>query len=79
MADQKMDREFRKGEQANTWVLFLLGILAVVSIVLSACSIISPNPFFMVSGDEQLVKKLLRSDKEGSYRARYEGRNRLWS
>ncbi|MGW8226292.1 MAG: hypothetical protein ACWGOY_11190 [Anaerolineales bacterium] len=44
----------------------LLGILLV------SCSIINPDSFAMVGGDEQLVV-LLRHDQDGHYQVRFEG------
>lgn len=74
MAEQLKERGRRKESQRKILVWFLIGILLVVSLGVSSCSIINPAPFVMVSGDEQLVV-LLRNDKDGNYRVRYEGRN----
>jgi hypothetical protein len=74
MVEQLKESRRRKEGQRKTWVWFLLGILAVVSLGLSSCSILNSDPFAMVSGDEQLIV-LLRSDEDGNYRVHYEGRD----
>jgi len=44
----------------------------LIGLALSSCSIVNPDPFVMVGGDEQLLV-LMRNDKDGSYQVRYEG------
>ena len=54
----------------------LIGItgLLVFTIFLSSCSIINPPSFEMMGGDEQVLV-LLRSEEDGTYQVRYEGRD----
>jgi hypothetical protein len=42
--------------------------------LLGSCSVINPDPFIMMGGDEQLLV-LLRSEKDGQYQVQYDGRN----
>ena len=51
-----------------------LSIILIIGYALSSCSAVSPNPFAMMGGDDQLVV-LLRNEKDGNYMVRYEGRN----
>ena len=53
---------------------FYLLVVLILAFALSSCSIVSPDPFLMMEGDEQLVV-LLRNEKDGNYLVRYEGRN----
>ena len=50
-----------------------LSLVLLFSILLASCSVVNPDPFVMVTGDEQLVV-LMRNDKDGFYQVRYEGR-----
>jgi hypothetical protein len=55
----------------NLWVGILIIILVLV-FGLTSCSGFNPDPFDMVSGDEQLLV-LLRNEKDGNYRVRHVG------
>lgn len=57
--------------RAGVWLV--VSVILLLSIPLSACSVVNPDPFAMVGGDEQLLV-LLRNDKDGHYQVRYEGR-----
>ena len=57
--------------RAGVWLT--VSIVLLLSISVSACSVVNPAPFAMGGGDEQLVV-LLRNDKDGHYQVRYEGR-----
>lgn len=61
-----------KGGSRTSAVLWVVVIL-IAAIMLSACSVLNPDKFVMVSGDEQLVV-LLRNEKDGHYQVRFEGR-----
>ena len=43
-----------------------LSLVLLFSILLASCSVVNPDPFVMVTGDEQLVV-LMRNDKDGFY------------
>lgn len=55
-------------------VWLVLCILLTLVVLLPSCSVFNPDPFAMVSGDDQLVV-LLRGEKDGHYQVKYEGRN----
>ncbi|UCF26598.1 MAG: hypothetical protein JSW42_07980 [Chloroflexota bacterium] len=55
-------------------VWFLLCAALVFGVLLGSCSVINPDPFIMIGGDEQLVV-LLRNEKDGHYQVKYDGLN----
>ena len=57
--------------RAGVWLV--ISAVLLLSIPLSACSVVNPDPFAMVGGDEQLLV-LMRNEKDGYYQVRYEGR-----
>ncbi len=57
--------------RAGVWLVISAVLLVLVP--LSSCSVVNPDPFAMVGGDEQLLV-LLRNEKDGHYQVRYEGR-----
>lgn len=56
---------------AKVW--FSFSAVLILIIALTSCSIVNPTPFVILGGDEQLLV-LLRSEKDGNYQVRYEGR-----
>jgi len=61
------------GNFLRTGLWLGISVVLLLSTPLSACSVVNPDPFAMVGGDEQLLV-LLRNDKDGHYQVRYEGR-----
>lgn len=58
--------------QNQPWKFRVFLVFLVLGIVVSACSIVNSPSFDFVSGDEDLVV-LIRNQKDGNYRVRYEG------
>lgn len=61
------------GKPLHGYAWLALSVVLLFSILLASCSVVNPDPFVMVAGDEQLVV-LMRNDKDGFYQVRYEGR-----
>ena len=55
----------------TVWLVISAALL--IGTTLSSCSVVSPDPFAIAGGDEQLLV-LMRNDKDGYYQVRYEGR-----
>jgi len=60
------------GRNQKSSVGLVISIVLLFGILVSSCSLVNPDPFAMVGGDEQLVV-LLRNEKDGFYQVRYEG------
>jgi hypothetical protein len=63
---------FITGKQQIYRVGLVISIVLLFGILFSSCSLVNPDPFAMVGGDEQLAV-LLRNEKDGFYQVRYEG------
>jgi hypothetical protein len=61
------------GNSPRGTVWLVISAVVLVGIVVASCSVVNPDPFVMVGGDEQLLV-LMRNDKDGYYQVRYEGR-----
>ena len=61
------------GDSLRGKIWLILVAFLLLGLFISSCSIINPDPFVMVGGDEQLLV-LMRNDKDGYYQVRYEGR-----
>jgi hypothetical protein len=61
------------GNSPRGTVWLVISAVVLVGIGLASCSVVNPDPFVMVGGDEQLLV-LMRNDKDGYYQVRYEGR-----
>ncbi len=61
------------GNSPRETVWLVISAVVLVGIVVASCSVVNPDPFVMVGGDEQLLV-LMRNDKDGYYQVRYEGR-----
>jgi hypothetical protein len=53
-------------------VWLVITAVLLIAIALPSCSIVNPDPFVIVGGDEQLLV-LMRNDEDGYYQVRYEG------
>jgi hypothetical protein len=60
--------------QSQPWKFRVLLVFLLLGIVIAACSTGNSPSFDFVSGDEDLVV-LIRNQKDGNYRVRYEGPN----
>jgi hypothetical protein len=61
------------GKTAPRYAWLAIAVVLLFSILMASCSVVNPEPFVMLGGDEQLVV-LMRNDKDGFYQVRYEGR-----
>ena len=61
------------GNSPRGTVWLVISAVVLVGIGLASCSVVNPDPFVMVGGDEQMLV-LMRNDKDGYYQVRYEGR-----
>ena len=61
------------GNSPRGTVWLVISAVVLVGIGVVSCSVVNPDPFVMVGGDEQLLV-LMRNDKDGYYQVRYEGR-----
>jgi hypothetical protein len=61
------------GNSPRGTVWLVISAVVLVGIGLASCSVVNPDPFVMVGGDEQLLV-LMRNDKDGYYQVRYESR-----
>lgn len=74
MVSRSFNFYHRRQLKSHPWKSSIIYIFLLIVVGLSACSIFESTSFTMVSGDENLVV-LLRNQKDGTYRVRYEGRN----
>ncbi len=74
MVFRLQEKKSNKKSKHNLWVWIILSLFLILGFGLTSCSIVNPDPFVMVGGDEQLLV-LLRNEKDGNYRVRYEGSN----
>jgi hypothetical protein len=65
---------FLIGKFSSGWTGFVLLAIFVFSLALSSCSVITPDQFTIIGGDEQLLV-LMRNDQDGFYQVSYEGRD----
>lgn len=61
------------GNSPRGTVWLVISAVVLIGIGVASCSVVNPDPFVMVGGDEQLLV-LMRNDKDGYYQVRYEGR-----
>lgn len=64
---------YLNGNFSSGWTGFVLLGIFIFSLALSSCSVVNPDQFAIVGGDDQVLV-LMRNDQDGFYQVSYAGR-----
>lgn len=70
LRSRKIKSIINRSTVAKIWVPFSAVLILVFA--LTSCSVVNPDPFVILGGDEQLLV-LLRNENDGNYQVRYDG------